>query len=170
MTSNAKGMEISSLQMQDSVHNSIDTVISNDQSNNINNIIFFELFGICGFYSINYERLLKDYLVVRIGYSRWSFSGVGKATLRYGIPFNVSYILGKEKTKVEIGIGIQYMDATEQPFLLDARSYQGLYVFGIFGLRFQPREFGEFYRICVTGLSTPFNFKVSIGISGGVCF
>ncbi|MBS1634981.1 MAG: hypothetical protein JST26_03595 [Bacteroidetes bacterium] len=119
------------------------------------NVIFFEMGGNGGFYSLNYERLfpLKSgfALAARIGGSAvpQKYSAGGKSSYSFGwteygintLPVSVSALYGKDH-RVEFGIGYTPLFKTNGNLLYDFNNYIG----AMMGYRFQRSVKDMFFK------------------------
>jgi hypothetical protein len=139
------------------------------QVNQTRNAIYIEGFGPGLFYSINYERYLSETFTTRIGFSSWTNSGVSFT----GIPLMVNYLYGSGNSKLELGIGMEYLklnDKNKNDFL--GVPILGSHVLGIssVGYRYQPSDGGMHFRFTLYPMLILDKVGLTIGISIGVCF
>jgi len=146
------------------------------------NAVFVELLGNGGVYSVNYERLLTKKLGLRVGYARWNgpLFFDGSPPDRYTtVPVTMSYLLGPEERKLELGGGVTFGRGILDHSNRDRREYSFRSLTAIVGYRSHPREGGYLFR---AGL-TPFysfdegeeaypdpGFFMSAGVSFGYLF
>ena len=119
---------------------------------------FLEILGNGGAYSLNVERTIHDQLALRLGFGAWSSDNWGAGKKNFiTVPVTGSYLLGKGKSKLELGGG----------FLLGNINYRSSFnttddfrqtifnLTGIIGYRFQPAYGGFLARI---GLAPFYSF------------
>ena len=119
------------------------------------NTFFLELGGNAMFYSLNYDRIL-------LSRDKWKLSGrVGALylplfqvsnRLMVGAPLEVSYLRGRGKHFLEIGVG---GTVTYDTYPLSDTHIRDLAVMGVFrvGYRHQKPEGGLFYKVGFTPLA-----------------
>jgi hypothetical protein len=123
------------------------------------NTFFLELGGNGLFYSLNYDRILRERatwkLSGRIG--GLYVPGLGEANRHMiGLPLELSYLRGRNNHHLELGLGFTPMYDTYPLRSLDgqADAAQDLALMGVgrIGYRNQKREGGLFYKIGFTPL------------------
>ena len=124
------------------------------QTNSFNqkqNQIYLELAGNSLIYSISYERLLTENFTLRGGFGITPGIIFVDGTYIH-IPFSVSYLIGNENSKFEIGIGATYFAGNDvEVFGLPAEDESLVFLTGIVGYRYiSPGEF--VFRIFFTPL------------------
>jgi hypothetical protein len=79
-----------------------------EKSRSPKNLVYLELGGNAFFYSINYERIIfyrtNKMFTIRTGVG--TFNGKGKIAINYFIPVMINGLFGKNKGKLEIGLGM----------------------------------------------------------------
>ena len=119
------------------------------------NHFYFELGGIAGIYSFNYERLVTDNFSIRGGIGITPGFFFIKETI-LGIPLTASYLAGNGPHKFEAGLGTTFF-ALQDPavFNLPEGDKSAFVLTGILGYRyFKPRG-GFTFRICFTPFYNP---------------
>lgn len=136
---------------------------------NAKNSVFFEVGGNGVFYSVNYDRLFTPEFSGRIGVMR---SG-GSVALTI-IPVTGSYLVGPGPHKLELGFGLQLIDASiDSPddefsiFDEDATKLSGT---GIVGYRYQPIDGGFRFTAGLTPIFGGFGALPWAGLSVGYTF
>jgi hypothetical protein len=146
------------------------------------NAVFLELLGNGGLYSVNYERLITEKLGIRVGYATWDAPLFfdGSPPDRYTtVPVTMSYLLGPQERKLELGGGVTFGRGVLDRSNRDRREYSFRSVTAIVGYRSHPSEGGYLFRAGVT----PFysfddgeeaypdpGFSLSAGVSFGYLF
>jgi hypothetical protein len=143
------------------------------------NAIFVEGFGPGLLYSINYDRRLFPDISVRAGVSYWVLPGIfflvaGGITI-WDFPITVNYLIGKDASHIELGIGaVPAFASLHGHELLFGEDVSGsaiaVYGTGTIAYRFQPNEGGIFFRIGFTPIFTFKDFVPWGGISFGGTF
>lgn len=114
------------------------------------NVVFFELFGNGGLYSLNYERLFpfkhNFAITTRIGGSLLSqnYKAYSGGIREYGhraVPVSVSVLYGK-RNKLELGAGYTPDFVINQGNLYDFNNY----LVGMLGYRYQKPSKGFFFK------------------------
>jgi len=143
------------------------------------NVLYFELLGTGGLYSVNLEHRFGEHVSGRVGFTKWSFPGffvVGAGTLDVtGFPIMLHYLSGGGNHHLDVGLGVAVFTVR-----LDGRDFffkqeisgQGTAAVGagVIGYRYQPRGGGVFFRI---GFSPLFTLKDALptgGMSLGLVF
>jgi hypothetical protein len=140
------------------------------QRSQSSNAVYIEVLGPGVFYSVNYERCFSEMTTVRIGLSTWE-----KADFSFvGIPLLVNYLVGQYNSKLELGIGIEYVnidvDIGSDNFLLISGT--GSYVMGVgsIGYRYQPLDGGMHFRFVLNPMLIMGEMRITAGMSIGVSF
>jgi hypothetical protein len=119
------------------------------------NTFFLELGGNAWFYSLNYDRILLDR-------DKWKLSGrVGamyvpsfRAVDRHmvGVPLEISYLRGRDRHFLEMGLGVT---ATYDTYPLSDTRIRELAVMGVarIGYRYQKPEGGFFFKTGFTPMA-----------------
>lgn len=126
--------------------------------------ISLELFGAQNTIGVNYDSRFKGndgwgYRVgIGYGYGKTDF----EETKGVGCPLEINYLLGKKKSKLELGFGasIGIYNVTDLIFNSPDDSMFGYLLFGDIGYRYQPTS-GFVFRI---GVSPSFNFGDEYGL------
>ncbi len=143
------------------------------------NAVFFELFGPGVFYSINYDRRIKQHLSLRAGFTSWNLHG-GLFTLlgieklsMTAFPVMINYITGPMKSShFEIGAGMMPSFVSGKAFFTDEEASSETVLLGIgsIGYRYQQPDGGFFFRASITPLFSQYGAAVSGGLSFGFGF
>jgi hypothetical protein len=130
------------------------------------NAIYVELLGSGLLYSINYDRLITDYLGARIGIGYVPDGSLSLTT----IPITVSlFPFGASSSKLEIGAGVvQASLGNTKVGSTTGGTYLG-YV-GILGYRLEPRDGGFLFRFAFTPFILNGHFQPYLGVSFGLAF
>lgn len=139
--------------------------------------IYVELLGASNMVGIAYDARLKlgSSFGYRVGasYAYGSNSSIfsGSSSIRgFSVPLEVNYLLGRRKSKLEIGLGLSIGIYNEKSSWWEVDSYTehelsetkfGYYLFANIGYRYQGHR-GFMFR---TGLSPSFNFNDKHGLS-----
>jgi len=126
------------------------------------NLVYFELLGNGGLYSINYERMLSNDMSARLGFSYFSVSASGssgdgnQATAKASLvtaPALFNYMVGGKNHKFETGAGatLIYVSASASGGAANA-SGEGVGVAGtaVAGYRYSPSDGGFVFRVGYT--------------------
>lgn len=146
------------------------------------NLVYLELLGNGGLYSINYERMLSNDLSARLGFSYFSISASGtssdgsqasaKASL-VTVPALFNYMVGGKNHKFEMGAGatLIYVSASASGGAASA-SGQGVGVAGtgVAGYRYSPADGGFVFRVGYTPLFGKGGYQSWGGMSFGGTF
>ena len=121
-------------------------IAASDSINKRPQAFYFEILGIGGLYSVNYDTRFTakpDGLGIRGGISYTQVSDISLFTL----PVQLNYLLGKSEKYFEIGLGATYASAALDMFE-DENDASGSTVFGTmtFGYRKQPLDGGFMFR------------------------
>lgn len=108
-------------------------------SDSVNHVIYLELGGNGGLYSLNYERNIGGMFWVRAGASY----GAALFTKSVSIPLSINYLLGKNGQYFEIGLGptIYYLNSRFSLFSEDSNQDNGFFgvnLVSTIGYRYQP--------------------------------
>jgi hypothetical protein len=137
------------------------------------NLVYLELLGNGGLYSINYERMLGNDLSARLGFSYFSVGAStgdssAKATL-VTAPLMLNYLVGGKNHKFEVGAGATmiYVSASSSGAGMGS-SAEGVGVAGTgtVGYRYSPNDGGFVFRVGYT----PFFGKGGYQSWGGMSF
>lgn len=153
---------------------------SNDRK--AKNLVYLELLGNGGLYSINYERMLTNDLSARLGFSYLSISASGtssdgqtstaKASL-VTAPAMFNYMVGGKNHKLEMGAGatLIYVSASASGGAASA-SGEGVGVAGtgVVGYRYSPADGGFVFRVGYTPLVGKGGYMSWGGMSFGGTF
>jgi hypothetical protein len=132
----------------------------------IKNTCYFEIMGSAFYYSINYERIFskKENLqfMMRLGLSVIPYTFDYRKNT-YTLPITISALLGKRKSKLELGLGVAcYFDPASiytTQTLRDNYQWDGYHIYSppfevfpnlIVGYRYQPKYSGFMFRIAFT--------------------
>ena len=132
------------------------------------NSLHLELLGNGLIYSLNYERMIVESFGARIGIGYLQvkeIDGDDQASLTT-VPVMVTYLLGSKSSKLELGVGICYINisADIEEFLgVEESETLGT---ATFGYRYQRSDGGLLFRIGVT----PFFGSIGFQLSGAVGF
>jgi hypothetical protein len=140
-----------------------------------NNSIYLELLGNGVAYSINYDRMISEYVGARIGLSyipehETFFDKVGDTFI---VPALINYFVGKGSSKLELGAGIIYIGGDKNTHYIgffSPKRNSAIRGTATFGYRHQSADGGFVFRI---GFTPFFGFGQFIpfgGISFGFCF
>ncbi len=77
--------------------------IQNETVESVKNVIYFELFGNGGVYSLNYERRITSSIWMRSGFSSLSLFGDYLT-----VPLTASYVFGSSTVSLETGAGFTF--------------------------------------------------------------
>lgn len=149
----------------------------NDSSETVNkeqvkNVLYLELAGIAGLYSINYERRLNDQLWGRIGAGYFPTLVLAKGDF-ITVPIGVSYLLGGHTSFFELGLGTTFAYAQGEMFFSSEEVKEfGVAINATIGHRLQPPDKNFFFKIAFTPLFNPTtgHFFPSGGLSLGYSF
>ncbi len=110
------------------------------------NIVFAEIGGFGGIYSVNYERIFKEDkgLAARIGLASY-----GKTN---AIPTQIVYIIGERNHKLELSAGVSFLTGTID-FGNGTNGFEAIPTAGI-KYRYQPQDGGFFFNIGPITLTT----------------
>jgi len=146
------------------------------------NLVYLELLGNGGLYSINYERMLSNDLSARLGFSYFSISAStsssdgqqssAKASI-VTAPALFNYMVGGKNHKFEMGAGatLIYVSASASGGAASA-SGEGIGVAGtgVAGYRYSPADGGFVFRVGYTPLVGKGGFQSWGGMSFGGTF
>jgi len=151
------------------------------QERKANNLVYLELLGNGGLYSINYERMLGKDLSARAGFSYFSIgAGVSdgqttssaKASI-YTAPLMVNYLVGGKNHKLEAGAGatVVYVSASAKGAGISS-SAEGVGVVGTgtVGYRYSPMDGGFVFRVGYTPMFGKGGYQSWGGMSFGGAF
>ena len=138
----------------------------------VKNVIYFELFGNGGVYSLNYERRVTSIIWMRSGFSKSSIFGDNLTA-----PLTASYVFGGSTISLETGVGFTLFYGELSSGLLsgldiESDGEKGLDILptGIVGLRFQPDTHNLFMKLAFTPIYDRFSYISSVGFSVGYSF
>jgi hypothetical protein len=162
------------------------------QVENTQKSMYLELFGASNIVGVNYDSRLKPYSPwgyrVGLGYTYSKNYGLlsGSNSIRgVDVPIEANYLLGKKRSKLELGLGVNlgyYKEKYDKWDLKevkkedgftyyegvyageDSRSLWGYYCFGNIGYRYQPSH-GFQFRV---GISPSFNLGGKHAVSKSV--
>jgi len=115
------------------------------------NTIFVELLGNGGIYSLNFDRILiskeKWKLAGRVGFTYHNFFDDLNSQF-YGIPLEVSYLLGRSNHFLETGLGVTPVYDTSDGFEQNSPKQETLFIITPvrIGYRYQRKEGGFFFK------------------------
>jgi hypothetical protein len=145
------------------------------------NLVYLELLGNGGLYSVNYERMLTDDLSARLGFSYLTFgasasNGSDTSSVRGTLvtaPVLVNYTVGGENHRAEFGAGatLVYMSASANGSGV-SESGEGVAALatGVIGYRYSPKHGGFVFRAGFTPLAGKGGFMPWGGMSFGGTF
>jgi hypothetical protein len=143
------------------------------------NLVYVELLGNGGMYSVNYERMFGNVLSARIGGSYTTFTttdskgGNLRGTL-ITAPVLVNYLAGGQNHKFELGAGatIVYVSgsASDEKGVRSSGDGAGVLGTGVVGYRYSPADGGFVFRVGFTPLVGKGGFLPWGGISFGGTF
>jgi hypothetical protein len=141
----------------------INNVYDNENYSSKENVLFVEAGGNGILLSMNYERLIKNNIGLRIGVGSLGFFGLT-------MPAMVNYYIGNER-KLELGLGLIYTDYFEIETKESFPNGKFLIV-GTIGHKFQRQEGGIVLRFSFTPIYNPVDEKIIPfgGISIGYSF
>ena len=127
------------------------TLIVNRIEEAPNNAIYFEAGGPGILYSINYERMITDDFSIRLGYSSWGFTLLSSSGSFTGIPIMINDLMGDGNSKFELGVGIEFINASTTSSFLGLTPSTTNTVstsagIATLGYRYQPRGGGLHFR------------------------
>jgi hypothetical protein len=142
------------------------------------NLVYLELLGNGGVYSINYERMLTDDLSARLGFSYLSVStSAGSASAKANLvtaPALLNYTVGGRNHRAEVGAGatLVYVSASSEGGSGVGASGEGVAVLGtgVVGYRYAPADGGFVFRAGFTPLFGKGGFLPWGGMSFGGTF
>ena len=142
------------------------------------NTIFVELLGNGGLYSLNYDRLINDYVSIRGGFSYISVgasSGTSSASVTLmTFPVMANFLVGSPSHKLELGAGplFAYASGSSSGGVGGAVSASGFGVAGtaVIGYRYVPYDGGFHFKVGFTPLFGAGGFLPWGGISFGYTF
>ena len=148
------------------------TVLSSQTKEIAQNSIHLELLGNGLIYSLNYERIIVENFGARLGIGYWQVneSGGDNKTTLMTVPVMVNYLLGSKSSKLELGVGIcyiNYSEATEEFLGVDESATLGT---ATFAYRYQRPEGGIMFRAGVTPLFGSIGFQLWFGVGFGYAF
>lgn len=156
-----------------------DNVKPSDQSTDrkAKNLVYLELLGNGGLYSINYERMIGNDLSARLGFSYFSVSAsAGDSTAKASLvtaPVMLNYMLGGKNHKFETGAGatVIYVSASASGGGA-SMSGEGIGVVGTgtVGYRYSPADGGFVFRVGYTPFIGANGFNSWGGASFGGTF
>ena len=145
------------------------------------NLVYLELLGNGGLYSVNYERMLSNDLSARLGFSYFSISasagsGQEQSSAKASIvtaPALFNYMVGGKNHKLELGAGatLIYVSASASGGAASA-SGEGVGVAGtgVAGYRYSPADGGFVFRVGYTPLFGKGGYQSWGGMSFGGTF
>lgn len=146
------------------------------------NVMYLELLGNGGLYSINYERMLSNDMSARLGFSYFSISASGtssdgqQSSAKASIvtaPALFNYMVGGKNHKLEMGAGatLIYVSASASGGAASA-SGEGVGVAGtgVVGYRYSPADGGFVFRAGYTPLVGKGGYMSWGGVSFGGTF
>lgn len=145
---------------------------NNNVEKKVKNVVYIELLGNGGIYSINYERRLSNQIWARIGTSYFPAAYDGLATL----PVSLNYLFGKQAKFLELGLGTTLFYAGSDDYLFDFDNNDSkVFSAGItatIGYRFQPPQKDLFFKVALIPAYIPVSsaFGLSAGLSVGYSF
>lgn len=152
-----------------------------DEGRRAKNLVYLELLGNGGLYSVNYERMLTDDLSARLGFSYLTFgasasSGGEGGSVRGTLvtaPVMLNYTVGGKNHRAEIGAGatLVYMSASASGSGVSS-SGEGVAALGtgVVGYRYSPADGGFVFRAGFTPLVGKGGFLPWGGMSFGGTF
>ncbi len=151
------------------------TLIINKIEEAPNNAIYFEAGGPGILYSINYDRMITDDISLRLGYSSWGFTLLSSSGSFTGIPIMINDLMGDGNSKFEIGVGIEFVDATTTSSFLgftpsSTNTVNTSVGIATLGYRYQPRGGGLHFRAVCNPMFGSGGVRVTFGLSLGACF
>lgn len=131
------------------------------------NVVFAELLGNAGLYSINYERFITDDVSVRVGFEYFSFSlnllGNTSSTSVVVAPVMLNYLgIGSRDHKLELGIGPEVFRTITSGLEVGATA--------TVGYRYVPHDGGVTCNIGFTPIITRHGFLPWGGLGLGGAF
>lgn len=141
------------------------------------NLVYLELLGNGGVYSINYERMLTDDLSARLGFSYLSIgASAGDTSAKANLvtaPVLINYTVGGKNHRAELGAGatLVYVSASSTGGGVGS-SGEGVGVLGtgVVGYRYSPADGGFVFRAGFTPLFGKGGFLPWGGMSFGGTF
>lgn len=137
------------------------------------NLVYLELLGNGGLYSVNYERMLGNDLSARLGFSYLSMgASSGEASAKATLvtaPVMLNYMIGGKNHKLETGAGatVIYVSASAESGGMSASGEGvGIVGTGTVGYRYSPADGGFVFRVGYT----PFFGKGGFVSWGGASF
>lgn len=145
------------------------------------NLVYFELLGNGGLYSLNYERMIGNDLSARLGFSYFSVSasssnGSQTSTAKADIvtaPVMLNYMTGGKNSKFELGAGALVVYASASGTGGGATSSvdgMGVAGTGTVGYRYSPADGGFVFRVGFTPIVGKGGFLPWGGMSFGGTF
>jgi hypothetical protein len=133
------------------------------------NVVYVETLGNAVVLSVNYERMMRNYLAVRVGVNALGvvIHEDGASTLI--VPVMLTYLSGLGSSRAEFSLGARFaagdLDVGRADMDLD-----GVYPTATLGYRFQPREGGFVARAGFTPVLSGDGVWPWIGFSFGYAF
>ena len=119
------------------------------------NAVYLELLGSGGVFSLNYERLVRERVALRVGAGTWEgddMFGAGTTSVTT-VPVTVSILRGADRHHLEAGGGILLgRKSFESSFGEPAESTSVFALSGIIGYRYQQPGGGFLFRSTFTPL------------------
>ncbi len=152
-----------------------------DKERKAKNLVYLELLGNGGLYSVNYERMLTNNLSARLGFSYLSIGATSsngtdtssaKATL-VTAPVLINYTVGSKNHRAEFGAGatLVYVSASASGGGLgESGEGAGVLGTGVVGYRYSPADGGFVFRAGFTPLFGKGGFLPWGGMSFGGTF
>ncbi len=121
-----------------------------DSSNTTGNIIYLEILGAGGLYSLNYERHLDYKTTFRVGASYFQYSTTQTVTRFIAIPFALNVLIGQRPHLLEIGLGASLYSVPFDKVTWHLTNRLGIGVVHSFMYRYQKSESGLNFRMGFT--------------------
>ncbi len=130
----------------------------------LKNAVYFEVFGVGGLYSLNYDRRISRELDFRLGFTT--------SPILNGFPVMLNYLAGSHSNYFEIGVGALIVVTTPngKPFFSISSAPSSCILVGTIGYRYQPDSSGYVFRFDITPTLHGANFIPLLGISVGRTF
>ena len=142
------------------------------QNEKTNRGIYIELFGASNLIGLSYDSRLNptSNWGYRVGISYYK-NGNSKLTGSNSnsaifSPLEINYLLGKKKSKLELGVGTSLGLYKENTSFAGSQKIFGYYLFSNIGYRYQAKK-GLLFR---TGISPSFSFKGKHGLEKNTFF
>jgi hypothetical protein len=132
------------------------------------NVIYAEALGNAVLLSVNYERMMRNYLAVRVGVNAWGVVVEEDEAPPLIVPVMLTYLSGLGSSRAEFSLGAGFSSGDFGGWI--DMDLDGVYPTATLGYRFQPPGGGFVARAGVTPILFGDGVLPWIGLSAGYAF